>query len=626
LARELRSFRLRRRPSAPAGPRQRMSKAAELRKRAPSAAVARAKIAAKRRRVDARGRAESTEARHRRAGGYGRPMVSCWDVPKGGIKSSPAYRKVLARCGGGPLPAPQDRAGAAVKGGYPIGKWPPNLMVDAKREPWLPDEWAQAIKNTGPGGVYIGWVSPEGKFFYHRRGYPTAIEEASFGGRELTALDGFNGIMRAVTSRVDPKKDQAFLRGCLTRQERQEVVGAGQFHFAVVSARRASHEDGIADIMVVEAQFRAVGVRPTWYVDAESLADYRKLGLDALVGGKLCPARNMALDVASKRRQVCVQVSDDIGKWLYYDVEKQSFAGEVTMEKANLAEKGSTIYQISPLAAAQYLLAKMRSSEAKPKLGGVYPQSNPAIALGLQEYGTRHFILGDFFVADASPCRFDEELTLKEDYDYTCGHLQAHGSVLRCNRLFVFAKHRSNAGGAVDARDAQGEKERANIRALQRKWPGVFKENCRRTGWEVLMNWGSRAEAAEEPARSDACAAREAAIPTSPKVRATRSKAGATREAATPASPRKTLVARKASKKPARLPAGLPAPGARLSWTGKVSAAAHITARCKKFSGRAVRDVVGVLQVMDAGGHLRTYRSGDLGYDLARGFLSAKGR
>merc|ERR1712048_600212 len=98
-------------------------------------------------------------------------------------------------------------------------------------------------------------------------------------------------------------------------------------------------------------------------------------------------------------------------------------------------------------------------------------------------------ILGDFFVADLSPCRFDESMTLKEDYDYACSHIHKHGSVLRCNRMVLTVRHYANEGGAVDNRDAAGKRERANIAILQKKWPGVFKMNVKRKSVEVLMNW-----------------------------------------------------------------------------------------------------------------------------------------
>merc|ERR1719215_1274220 len=136
----------------------------------------------------------------------------------------------------------------------------------------------------------------------------------------------------------------------------------------------------------------------------------------------------------------------------------------------------------------------MRADEQKPKLAGVFPTANAAMTLGTSEFGRHHFILGDFFVAEpSSACRFDNSMTLKEDYDYTCSHIHAHGSVLRCNRMFLQVKHSSNAGGAVSERESgkKGVKERENIAILQTKWPGVFRmnKNQKDSDSEVVMNW-----------------------------------------------------------------------------------------------------------------------------------------
>ena len=45
--------------------------------------------------------------------------------------------------------------------------------------------------------------------------------------------------------------------------------------------------------------------------------------------------------------------------------------------------------------------------------------------------------------------RFDCEMTLKEDYDFTAQHLHTYGQIARLNRVFVKAKHYTNAGGAA---------------------------------------------------------------------------------------------------------------------------------------------------------------------------------
>jgi len=554
--------------------------------RAPSVKIAKARAANLATRRSRRGNAKVLEEKNRKAGGYGRAVVSAWDVPVGGMQNSPAYRAVVCRWNSTEkLPAPADRDGAPVKGGFAVSKWPPNTLVDPRRALWLPDDWGQAVKNTGPGGVYYGWISPTGQFIYHRHGYTGAIEDML--GRKLSGIDGCNGILRGAISKGKPEVDKKFLQQCLTPTERKHILPASAFHFAVVSARRATHDLGIKAVMCVEGQFRSAGVRPTWYVDAESLAAYKKLGLTAKVGGKLTPARNMALDDADKLGKKCVQVSDDISKWEYLDVEKQNFRGEKTFDKANAALAGSRRQVISPLAAAQFIMAKMRSSPKKPQLGGVFPTVNATLALGVEEIQTEHFILGDFLVVDSSKCRFDTTMSLKEDYDYTCSHIAKHGSVLRCNRMFAHAMHASNVGGAVATRDESGSKERYNIAILQKKWPGVFSLNSKRKD-EVLMYWGKRGSTQSNQGSKGAREARVAV--------------------------RKTVLKRKTPKTFADLP-----PSTKLRYTGK-AAAPYITKRCKKFDKTSVQDSLGTKYV-DASGTTKTYGYADLRYDLKCGRL-----
>merc|ERR1712232_474945 len=225
---------------------------------------------------------------------------------------------------------------------------------------------------------------------------------------------------------------------------------------------------------------------------------YKALSLNVVVGGKLTPSRNKALADAAARKKVCVQVSDDISLWEYFDI-KQVQGHQEGFEKMNAAvsqaERNGKVYKMSPVGAAQFILAKMRSSAggapARPQLGGVLPQANPAMAVCGDAFSHDHFILGDFFVVDQSSCKFDTEMTLKEDYDFTCAHLAKHGAVMRCNRMILRVKHATNKGGAVSERDNAGAKERKNIAILTKKWPGVFKPHGTRKN-EVRLCWSNR--------------------------------------------------------------------------------------------------------------------------------------
>jgi len=279
----------------------------------------------------------------------------------------------------------------------------------------------------------------------------------------------------------------AKLFACLNERERAQLPSSDVFHFCVISARRTNTPEGVKDVLNVESQFKAMGVQPTWYVDEASLQGYQGLGLTAIVGGKLIPARNLALEDASAVGKVCVQVSDDIARWDYYSGDDK----QKTLAEANAAAKRAERYQVSPVAAAQFILAKMRGvpeGEPRPQLGGVYPLGNMGHAFHTEEFSKKNFILGDFFVVDKSKCRFDTAMSLKEDYDFTCSHLKAHGAVIRCNRMVIQAKHETNAGGACTVRDAAGERERENIRILQRKWPGAIWSHPTRPN-QVVLRW-----------------------------------------------------------------------------------------------------------------------------------------
>jgi hypothetical protein len=399
------------------------------------------------------------------------------------------------------------------KGAADPKKWMTNggkqVIVDFKRFSWLPDDWGQGIKSTNrtahstgtAGGTYTVLMSPDGSTFYHRihaeehAGYKFSEELGRNGQVRLASLQAQQAVQLARAEirefatqgqeHIGLDKDDAFFK-VLSAKERKCLVGAKAFHFCVVSARRATKLEGIRDIFMVQSQLVDAGVTPTWYVDEQSLKDYQKLGLKAVVGGKLTAARNKALLDARKKGKVCVQLSDDISAWEYRFGKR---AENRTDEALNAAHAAAKRFIISPVAAARFILAKMRADEDKPQLGGVYMLGSCARSFAGDEFSRKHFILGDFFVADTkTKVLFDASMTLKEDYDFTCSHLKAHGSVMRCNNMTLNVKHYSNHGGACSNRDKKGEEEKKNIAILKRKWPGSFSANPKRQN-EVILRW-----------------------------------------------------------------------------------------------------------------------------------------
>lgn len=400
-----------------------------------------------------------------------------------------------------------------AKGPLPRSEWPPGVREDdAPRPFWLPHDWAHGVKTTCKTHLRT-YIAPSGRLYYHRETIEKIVQQ-QLGGLEGYIAHAKKQLQAGLDWSGQPVKfsPDAKLFECLSAREKKALPKSEEFFFAIVSARRANKTTGVRGIAQVQARFKAAGVEPRWYVDAESLQDYRNLGLDAVVGGKLCPARNKALADAKKMGKVCVQVSDDISSWQFIKSGPGALrvAGgpASSMKAANAALKTVEKLILSPLTAARFLVAKMRAARGQsergdgPYLAGVFPTANAALSIMTDDHATEVFILGDFFVHDiGSPVRFDESMTLKEDYDFTCQHLQRHGCVYRCNRMVVHACHETNAGGACSVRDAKGERERQNVHHLQTKWPGVFKANSRRGDTQVIMKYFRKSTAGETDTR-----------------------------------------------------------------------------------------------------------------------------
>jgi len=304
-------------------------------------------------------------------------------------------------------------------------------------------------------------------------------ESAYFAGRRASAW-----LALARPPVTGPEADKMLL-DTLTDEERKHLPELSEFHFTVISGFRTRSVEGINDILRIQKLYNDAGVVPTWYVDNECPDEYRKLGLQVVKAGKLIPARNHALVDAEALNKICVQTSDDIGSWTFLNDAARYFSDE----EANAAAKRCEKLEVSPAAAARFLTAVMRArGPGKCKLAGVYPLGNGGRAMRAKPFLHQNFILGDFFVAEVSRCRFDERMSLKEDYDFTCSHLDAHGEALRCNRLIITAKHETNAGGACAIRDAAGERERFNIGILREKWGDSIKNHPTRAN-QVVLRW-----------------------------------------------------------------------------------------------------------------------------------------
>ena len=177
--------------------------------------------------------------------------------------------------------------------------------------------------------------------------------------------------------------------------------------------------------------------------------------------GKLIQSRNFALEHAFNNNNICILLSDDIKKVKY----------NKNFKKPDVVKLDSVIEDI---------VSKFKKIKGV-KLLGIPPTDNYFFANKLTSVNT--FCIGDLFFCKPNKIRFDEQLTLKEDYDFTLQHIQKYGTVRYQKYLFTF-QHYSNKGGAVDIRN--DKEEQKNIMILKPKWGDKIRLNTKRKN-EILI-------------------------------------------------------------------------------------------------------------------------------------------
>ncbi len=177
--------------------------------------------------------------------------------------------------------------------------------------------------------------------------------------------------------------------------------------------------------------------------------------------GNLMDSRNFALEHSFKNNSICIQLSDDIKK--------------VTTNK-NFVKKRTV-----PLdEAIEDIVGKFK------KINGVYLMGVPPtdnFFFANKIVVENKFCIGDMLFVKPNELRFDNQLTLKEDYDFTLQHIQK-AKVLRYQKYLFTFQHYSNAGGAVDIRN--DKEEQKNIMILKSKWGDKIKLNTKRKN-EILI-------------------------------------------------------------------------------------------------------------------------------------------
>jgi hypothetical protein len=225
-------------------------------------------------------------------------------------------------------------------------------------------------------------------------------------------------------------------------------------HIAIISHARP--------LNVVKMQRHLDGLPCTWYVASEDIDLYTRAGAQMVIAsGGLINSRNRALDDAGDN--LCLQLSDDL----------------------QAVKQATRTSQSKPMTLAAAMGLMVNALQASPfYLCGTAPTDNDFYYSPARRIGSG-FIVGDMILVKPCPLRFDGQLRLKEDYDYTLQHMRYYGGVLRMNEILCSFQHRDNAGGAVEYRNS--DLERDSIRYLRRKWGNLIKDNPKRPD-EILLN------------------------------------------------------------------------------------------------------------------------------------------
>lgn len=203
--------------------------------------------------------------------------------------------------------------------------------------------------------------------------------------------------------------------------------------------------------------------------DQQDYEQYTAQGVKCLIGGSLTKNRNKALEYCFTQNKICIQIDDDLKKTSIND-----FTGKRTGQTTTV------------LNAINTLMPRFLNSVCL--YAGAPPTDNPFFAIDHTKENI--LITAPFTMAKPSAIRYDENLMLKEDYDYTLQHINNGTGCIRFSQFLFSFQSSTNSGGVVSYRTQQMEQQAINY--LQKKWGECIKLNPKREN-EILLNKNSYA-------------------------------------------------------------------------------------------------------------------------------------
>lgn len=231
-------------------------------------------------------------------------------------------------------------------------------------------------------------------------------------------------------------------------------------HISVISHKRAVNVKKITEILG----------ECTFYVNIGEANDYKIAGAINVVecGTNICQARNRAIKDARIYNLPSIQVSDDLR----------------SLKRVKFSEdKKHIVYPVEFEHVCETMLNELKNKGFI--YGGVAVTTNRLNYNG-EDFSYDKLIVCDLVCIMPSNLEFDEEMALKEDYDFTITNLLEIGGVVRCNQFLCDFPHRDNSGGANTYRNLDSEDLATKKLISKRK--GLIKKHSTREG-QISLNY-----------------------------------------------------------------------------------------------------------------------------------------
>lgn len=197
--------------------------------------------------------------------------------------------------------------------------------------------------------------------------------------------------------------------------------------------------------------------------------DFKNINVITLETKGIAQARNAILNYFPEGEEI-VMIDDDVS-----EIQEMKFEG--------LKKKLVNVHTDDILGYFDDFFETLKLNNAK--LWGVYPIDN-AFYMS-KKLNNSGFIIGTMFGVINNKLRFDEELGVKEDYDFTLKNILEYKKVCRFDYITIKAKHYNNDGGCVDQRKLNPEIEYQACKKLVMRYPNLVRINPKRDN-EIIIN------------------------------------------------------------------------------------------------------------------------------------------